>query len=203
MNPFTSQQLEFAEPLMFEINSGSYDPKSGNLLSWPYYDRLPLTASATQYNFFVEGAGGVNNKTFSDTNFQGGGQMGSNEAIRIEEINLYWTPEAVLSQANYLIFMAALANSYFQMGLQGKSPSIQMPLDLFMGDPMPLIVNTGTAGDQLTTRTKKVGSKRLEIPIILQAKANFTCTINFDAAPNAALVGDLVMIEFWGRKISL
>ena len=196
------RQYGVTESALRRLEAGTYNEAEGEILWWPYYDAVDLATGGTDYSFFSTPLGQAGKK-LDVTNFPAANQMPQAQNFEVRAIEMYYIPSAAKSIAELQEIQDAFKEGYFLFGIQNKADQLQLPLTQFMGASFPLHVTGGTAGDQLTSRSRYNGVWETPVEIILAAKVNFNCEIKFTTGLNAALNGDRILISLVGGLIRL
>jgi hypothetical protein len=191
---FTPEELK---ALSYQLQ-GSYDNKPVEVLSKDLFHRQTLTA-VQEIQFFQAQS---NDDTVTNVN---NGQLPAGESFTVHELLLRFNP-APTAQPNDLIaqlelFRTSLFDAYITVGVQNKTPWLQIPGSRFLA---------GFSGYQnlaeaaANTPAVAVGEAStvdfrytLSIPKVIGEKVNFTGKIKFKAALGGVLTAnttELVMI---------
>jgi len=184
------------------LEIGTYQPGSGQIVWWEYYDRFAIdgTTPVVNYSFFAIplGQGG---KNLADTNFPLAALMPNSEKMAVMYLSLSYWPHALLAQATYQLALDMMAETTLEFNIRGIKDVFQANLISVFGNPFPALVSGAAAGDQVVARSKFQAIYELEIEIVLAANTNFTVDLTHHVAPNAALDDDLLQLSLIGPKV--
>lgn len=188
-----------------KLEEGTYNTDEGALLWWNYYDTNTLAVASQTYNFFAvpKGGGGPPPKDLAQTNFPAANQMPQAQNLEIKAFELFYIPSAAKTQAQYQLVLDSLRNAWFEFNIFNSAASVQIPLTQFFGATMPLVVTGGAVGDQAFGRAQYNGTWETPVEIVLAAKANFECKIEFNAAVDASLADDRLQLSMVGGLVRL
>ena len=191
---FTPEELK---ALSYQLQ-GSYDNKPVEVLSKDLFHRQTLTAVAGITFFQAQN----NDPTVTNVN---NGQLPAGESFTVHELLLRFNPAPAV-QPNDLIpqleaFREALWDSYITVGVQNKTPWVQIPgsrmIAGFSGfqNDVEAAANTPIAivGNATTVDFRYM----LSIPKVIGEKVNFAANIQFKTALGGVLTAnttELVMI---------
>lgn len=185
-----------------QLQQGTYNPKSGQLLWWSYYDRAILANATLQHTFFIipVGQGG---KTRADTNFPTAGSIPQGFNFEVHGIEVYYTPDEIRTQAEYDLILEMMRDTYLQLIVEGKSPQLELTLTQLFGSPFPVNVTGAAAGDYIGMRSMAKGCFELPVIIPLAAETNFRVEMTHTVAVNAGLDGDEILLSLVGNLVTL
>lgn len=184
---FTPEELK---ALSYQLQ-GSYDNKPVEVLSKDLFHRQTLTAVQTLTFFQAQN----NDVTVTNVN---NGQLPAGESFTVHELLLRFNP-AETTQPNDLIaqleaFRTALFDSYITVGVQNKTPWVQIPGSRFLAgfsgfqNLVEAAANTPVAivGNATTIDFRY----NLSIPKVIGEKVNFQAKIDFKTALGGVLTAN-------------
>ncbi len=201
-------QLEQGRSLKEIINSGSYNPNSGDVYWWGYYDSILLQNSITQkYEFFSIGSGGnfedtAVKKTLADINIKPP-QIPAQQHFEAWGLCFKYLGDEIRTQTEYVSVMKTLDNLVLRFKLVDKSLFIERTLlDLF-GPAISMIVTGVAAGDQVLNRSLFNSYYNLPIEWVLEAKCTIESEILAIVPSPVGLDLDKIKITLEGPKLGL
>lgn len=184
-----------------ELSKGTYDPVGGELREWSYWDTISLLSTTEEFLLFTVPKSGT--KKTADTNFPLAGVMPDYQSFATDALKVIVIPDSVLTQANYLLYLAFLEQTTIELSIENKAPMWQFTLAEVMDAADPNVVTGGAVGDQVTDRNIHKGLRPLFVPSVLAANVPFNVRVNLDTASNAAIDGFKVKVIMKGAKKSL
>jgi len=185
-----------------KLRQGTYDPASGQIRWWTYYDRAIMAAATLEHTYFAvpKGQGG---KTLADTNMPNAALMPQGHNFEIHAIEAFYVADGAKTQAEYQNVIDMMRDTYLQFEIEALANQLQLPIQVLFGNPMPQVVTGAAAGDQVTSRAQYKGMWELPVPIVLAAETSWRITMTHTVAVNASLADDELMISLVGALVSM
>jgi hypothetical protein len=165
-----------------------------------YFDTYVLDAAATPTVLFNNGS---NAKARSLTNypFQ---TLPSGQSFDIHGLRVAYSGHALMADATQQLLMAFLRVTVLQVQITNKVPTYERSLDSLFGGQIHVVTAPAvTVNSQNLSKWQGDTVIRFKKKIYLDQTVQCSVNLLKDAAPDAALTGDYLRVEWIGRQTSL
>lgn len=165
-----------------------------------YFDTYVLDAAATPTVLFNNGSS-AKARSLTNYPFQ---TLPAGQSFDIYGLRVAYYGHALMADATQQLLMDFLAKTVLQVQITNKVPTYERSLDSLFGGQMHVVTAPAvTVNSQNLSKWTGDTVVRFKKKIYLDQSVQCSTNLLKDAAPNAALTGDYLRIEWIGRQTSL